>query len=130
MAAKKVMVVDDEPFILRSLVYIMKKEGYDVTSAENGEEALAKILQAPPDVLFLDVMMPKKDGFDVCRFLKEDPALAGIHVILLTAKGQSKDRERAVAVGADEYITKPYRPSMVVERVRAILADRVSGSAT
>lgn len=125
MASNKIMVVDDEPFILRSLLFILKKEGYEVSSATDGEEALVKAAAEKPDVVFLDVMMPKKDGYEVCRSLKSDPELAGTYVILLSAKGQMKDREKGAAVGADEYVTKPFSPSLVLEKVRAILAARV-----
>lgn len=123
--SRRVMVVDDEPFILRSLVYVLKKEGYDVASAEDGNDALLRIRESKPEILFLDVMMPKMDGFEVCRVIKEDPELREIYVILLTAKGQAKDRESAAQVGADEYITKPFRPSLVIEKVRALLAAKV-----
>ncbi len=126
MPSNRILVVDDEPFILRSLLFILKKEGYQVASATDGEEALAQIAREKPDLVFLDVMMPKKDGYEVCRILKGDPALSGIYVILLTAKGQTRDREKGIDVGADEYITKPFSPSMVVEKVRAILASRIS----
>ncbi|MFN0151033.1 MAG: two-component system response regulator [bacterium] len=125
MQARRVMVVDDEPFILRSLVYVLKKEGYDVTSAEDGNDALVTIRQSKPEVLFLDVMMPKMDGFELCRIIKSDADLRDIYVILLTAKGQAKDRECAVQAGADEYITKPFRPSLVIEKVRSLLALKV-----
>jgi DNA-binding response OmpR family regulator len=126
MPSNRILVVDDEPFILRSLLFILKKEGYQVASATDGEQALAQIAREKPDLVFLDVMMPKKDGYEVCRILKSDPALSDIYVILLTAKGQSKDREKGMGVGADEYITRPFSPSMVVEKVRAILASRIS----
>jgi len=119
------MVVDDEPFILRSLVYVLKKEGYDVASAEDGDDALVQIREAKPEILFLDVMMPKMDGFELCRIIKSDAELREIYVILLTAKGQAKDRESAAQAGADEYITKPFRPSLVIEKVRALLAAKV-----
>jgi DNA-binding response OmpR family regulator len=125
MLSHKILVVDDEPFILRSLLFILKKEGYEALSATDGEEALAKIAAERPEIVFLDVMMPKKDGYEVCRSIKADPALAGTHVILLTARGQARDREKGVDVGADEYITKPFSPSMLVEKVRSIIAARI-----
>jgi DNA-binding response OmpR family regulator len=125
MASRKILVVDDEPFILRSLLFILKKEGYDVSSATDGDEALQKAATERPAVVFLDVMMPKRDGYEVCRSIKAAPELAHAYVILLTARGQAKDRERGVEVGADEYITKPFSPSMVLEKVRAVLAARV-----
>lgn len=123
--SRRVMVVDDEPFILRSLVYVLKKEGYDVASAEDGNDALLQVRESRPEILFLDVMMPKMDGFELCRIIKSDPELREIYVILLTAKGQAKDRESAAQAGADEYITKPFRPSLVIEKVRALLAAKV-----
>jgi len=123
--SRRVMVVDDEPFILRSLVYVLKKEGYDVASAEDGNDALLQLRESRPEILFLDVMMPKMDGFELCRIIKSDPELREIYVILLTAKGQAKDRESAAQAGADEYITKPFRPSLVIEKVRALLAAKV-----
>ncbi len=125
MTSNRILVVDDEPFILRALVFILKKEGYEVQSAMDGEQALEKVAAERPEIVFLDVMMPKKDGYEVCRSIKADPALAGTHVILLTAKGQAKDREKAAEVGADEYITKPFSPSLVMEKVRSILAARI-----
>lgn len=126
MARVKILVVDDEPFILRSLEYVMRKEGHDVAGAADGEEALEKIRSFRPALVFLDVMMPKKDGFEVCRAVKQDPQLAETYVIMLTAKGQTKDRTLAIAAGADEYVTKPFRPSLVVEKVRALAASRFS----
>ena len=120
---KHVMVVDDEPFILRSLMYILQREGFRVTGAEDGTEALAKIYASKPDVIFLDVMMPKLDGFELCHLIKQDAELRDIHVILFTAKGQAKDRQRAVEVGANEYIMKPFRPPLVIEKLRAIFGE-------
>ena len=121
MSEKKILVVDDEPHILRSLTFVLKKEGYDVSSATNGEEALAKIRESKPSLMFLDVMMPKKNGYEVCQEVKGDPSLSGICIIMLTAKGQEADREKGLSLGADEFVTKPFSPMKVVERVREIL---------
>lgn len=121
MSEKKILVVDDEPHILRSLTFVLKKEGYDVSSATNGEEALAKIRESKPSLMFLDVMMPKKNGYEVCQEVKGDPSLSGICIIMLTAKGQEADREKGLSLGADEFITKPFSPMKIVERVREIL---------
>ncbi|NQU16293.1 MAG: response regulator [Desulfobacteraceae bacterium] len=121
MSEKKILVVDDEPHILRSLTFVLKKEGYDVSSATNGEEALAKIRESKPSLMFLDVMMPKKNGYEVCQEVKGDPGLSDIYIIMLTAKGQEADREKGLGLGADEFITKPFSPMKVVERVREIL---------
>ena len=121
MSAKKVLVVDDEPYILRSLTFVLKKEGYDVSSATNGEEAMTQVRESKPALMFLDVMMPKKNGYEVCQEIKGDPALSDIHVIMLTAKGQDADREKGLSIGADEFITKPFSPMRVVARVKELL---------
>jgi two-component system, OmpR family, alkaline phosphatase synthesis response regulator PhoP len=121
MSAKTILVVDDEPFILRALTFVLNREGYRTISASNGEEALARIREERPALVFLDVMMPRKDGFEVCREIKDDPVTAGVHIILLTAKGQDADRERGLAAGANEYMTKPFSPSEVVSRVREVV---------
>lgn len=119
--ADRILVVDDEPFILRSLTFVLRKEGFDVLEARNGEEALGMIREHRPSLVFLDVMMPKKNGYEVCEEVKGDPDLRDTYVIMLTAKGQESDRDRGIALGADEYMTKPFSPSRITERVREIL---------
>lgn len=121
MSDKVILVVDDEPFILRALTFVLNREGYRTSSASNGDEALARIREMKPPLVFLDVMMPRKNGFEVCQEIKADPGTAGTHIILLTAKGQESDRARGMAVGADEYMTKPFSPSEVLARVREIV---------
>jgi len=116
-----ILVVDDEPNLIRSLTFVLEKEGYRVESAEDGVEALAKVHASKPSLIFLDVMMPKKNGYEVCQEIKSDPELADIHVIMLTAKGQEADRQKALAARADEVISKPFSPASVVARVREIL---------
>ena len=116
-----ILVVDDEPFILRSLTFVLRREGFEVLEARNGEEAMDQIRSRRPDLVFLDVMMPKKNGYEVLEEVKGDSDLAGIHVIMLTAKGQESDREKGISLGADEYMTKPFSPSKITERVREIL---------
>jgi len=118
---KKILVVDDEPHTIRSLTFVLKKEGYDVSSATNGEEAMAKVRESKPSLMFLDVMMPKKNGYEVCHEVKNDPSLSDIYVIMLTAKGQEADREKGLSLGADEFITKPFSPIKIVERARELL---------
>ena len=118
---KRILVVDDEPHVIRSLTFVLSKEGYDVASAENGEDALAKIRALRPDLVFLDVMMPKKNGYEVCREVKKDSVLSDIRVIMLTAKGQESDREQGLSAGTDEFLTKPFSPIGVVEKVRELL---------
>ncbi len=118
MENKKILIVDDEPFILKSLLFIFRKEGYPVWSAISGEEALSLLRKERPSLLFLDIMLPGRDGYDICREIKEDPDLRSTHVVLLTAKGQERDREKAFAVGADDYVTKPFSPSRMIELAR------------
>jgi DNA-binding response OmpR family regulator len=117
----KVLVVDDEPFICRSLSFVLRKENYEVFEARNGEEALAFIRENQPDLVFMDVMMPKMNGFDVTRAVKSDDKLKNTKIILLTAKGQDADRATGVEAGADDYMTKPFSPTKILERARAAL---------
>jgi two-component system, OmpR family, alkaline phosphatase synthesis response regulator PhoP len=116
---QSVLVVDDEANILLSLEFLMKKAGYDVRLARDGEEALAEIGKARPDLVLLDVMMPKRNGFDVCEAIRANPEWRAVRVILLTAKGRDIEREKGLALGADDYITKPFSTREVVERVTA-----------
>lgn len=121
MAEKKILVVDDEPFILRSLTFILKKNGYAVDSATNGEEAIDAILTGRPRLVFLDLMMPKKSGLEVCAEVRQNSELNDVHIIMLTAKGQELDREKGLEAGANEYLTKPFSPSEVLEKVRELV---------
>ncbi len=123
MTQSKVLVVDDEPFICRSLSFVLRKGDYEVFEARNGEEALEAIQTHHPDLVFLDVMMPKLDGFQVTERVKGDPATANIKIILLTAKGQDADREKGKSFGADDYMTKPFSPTKILERARKILGE-------
>ena len=121
MPNKKILIADDEPYILRSLSFVLKKEGFDIETACNGEEALEKAQQFKPKILFLDVMMPKKDGYEVCNELKSNPETKDIYIIILTAKGQIIDKEKGLTTGADEYITKPFSPLEIVNKVKKIM---------
>jgi DNA-binding response OmpR family regulator len=121
MIDKKILVVDDEPHLVRSLTFILEKAGYIVSSASNGEEALSKIQQTKPNLVFLDVMMPKKNGYEVCEEIKKSSELKDIYVIILTAKGQETDREQGLKAGANEFITKPFSPLEIMARVKKIL---------
>lgn len=121
MRQHKILVVDDEPFICRSLSFVLAKDNYEVFEARNGEEALKAIREHCPDLVFLDVMMPRIDGFQVTRVVKGDDDLKHIKIILLSAKGQDSDRDTGVAAGADDYMTKPFSPTRIVERARQIL---------
>jgi len=121
MTRGPILVVDDEPFILQSLVYLLEREGFEVVTAIDGEEALERARACRPELVFLDIMLPKRDGYDVCRTIKSDPALRSSRVVMLTAKGRETDRARGFAAGADDYMTKPYSPSRILEMTRAFL---------
>ncbi len=114
-------MADDEPFIQRSLAFVLKKEGFEVVTADNGQEAMEKAKEFRPKVIFLDIMMPKINGLSVCRAIKSDETLKGSHVIILTAKGQEVDRDMGFREGADQFMTKPFSPREVVEKVRSVM---------
>ena len=121
MENKKILVADDEPYILRSLSFVLKKEGFDVDTAKDGKETLEKVSRFKPKILFLDVMMPEKDGYQICKQLKSNDATRDIYIIMLTARGQIIDKKKGIESGADEYITKPFSPREIVSKVRSIL---------
>ena len=118
-----VLVVDDEPNIVLSLEFLLKQVGYEVRVARDGEAALEAIAQAKPGLVLLDVMMPKRDGFDVCQTIRANPDWSDIRIIMLTAKGREVEREKGLALGADEYVTKPFSTREVVEKVRQLLGN-------
>ena len=119
--SRSVLIADDEPNIVRSLQFLMTKAGYDVRVARDGEQVLEEIAKAQPDLVLLDVMMPKRDGFDLCQTIRANPAWAGVRVIMLTAKGRDIEREKGLAMGADDYITKPFSTKEVVAQVARVL---------
>ena len=121
--AKKILVVDDEPFIVRSLTFVLKKQGYKTITATDGEEALAKIQEEKPDLVFLDVMMPKKTGFEVCQEVRANPEMGDPYIIMLTARGQESDRELGLRLGVNEFMTKPFSPSKIIEKVKEVLGE-------
>ncbi|MGE5477106.1 MAG: response regulator transcription factor [Bacteroidales bacterium] len=116
-----VLVVDDEPNIVLSFEFLLKQVGYDVRVARDGEQALASIAEFKPGLILLDVMMPKRDGYDVCRTIRANPDWADVRIIMLTARGAEADRQKGLELGADEYITKPFSTRDVVEKVRQFL---------
>ena len=124
MSTRRVLVVDDEPFIMRSLSFVLRREGYEVLEAHDGEQAVEVLHREVPDLVFLDVMMPKRTGYEVLEEIRGSDALGRCLVIMLTAKGQDSDREKGLAMGVDEYMTKPFSPLKVVERVREMLDRR------
>ena len=121
-----ILLIDDEPYILRSLSYLLTREGYRVETASNGEDGLARARALRPPLIFLDIMMPRMNGYEVCEEIRQDPALADTYVIMLSAKGQQIDRERGLLGGADEYMTKPFSPREIAERLRVLFAERAA----
>ncbi len=121
--APSVLVVDDEPNIVLSLEFLLKQVGYEVRVARDGEAALEAIGQFKPGLVLLDVMMPKRDGFDVCQTIRANPEWKDVRVIMLTARGREVEREKGLALGADDYVTKPFSTRDVVEKVRQILGN-------
>jgi phosphate regulon transcriptional regulator PhoB len=125
--SSRVLIVEDEPDIRALVVHHLKREGYQVSAASSGEEALRQVQAAPPDLVLLDLMMPAMDGLEVCRRLRQDPATASLPIVMLTAKGDEVDRVLGLEIGADDYVVKPFSPKELLARVRAVL--RRSGPA-
>jgi two-component system alkaline phosphatase synthesis response regulator PhoP len=121
MEKKKILIADDNENIRDALTYLLEDEGYLLNMAKDGSDALKKVREFHPDILFLDIMMPEINGYEVCRIIKNDPALKGIYVIMLTAKGQVAEQERGKEVGADEYIVKPFSPMEILSKIKNIL---------
>jgi DNA-binding response OmpR family regulator len=124
--ADTVLIVDDEPFILRSLSFVLERAGFRVLQARDGDEALEALRDSRPRLVVLDVMMPRRSGYEVCEIVKGDPDLRDTYVMLLTAKGQGSAKDRGVEAGADEFMTKPFSPSRLVERIREVLGQRAN----
>ena len=120
----KILVVDDEPDALDLIQYNLKAAGYDVVTAEDGEEALKKARSSPPALVILDVMLPEVDGLEVCKALRREPATATVPIIMLTAKAAEIDRVLGLELGADDYVTKPFSPRELVLRVKSLLRRR------
>src|SRR5689334_19377964 len=106
--AMRVLIAEDEPNIVESLAFLLRRAGYDVASALDGDAALARLRSDPPDLMILDLMLPRRNGFEVLKIVKGDPALASIPVLVLTAKGQPQDRRLAERIGVDAFMTKPF----------------------
>jgi DNA-binding response OmpR family regulator len=121
MAKGKILVVDDEVNITQILEFSIGAEGYEVITAANGEEAIDKARREQPDLIILDIMMPKIDGYEACRILKANPLTKGIPVVLLTAKGRDIDKRLGYEVGATDYIIKPFSPNKLVDRIHQLL---------
>ncbi|HEX2527118.1 MAG TPA: response regulator [Geminicoccus sp.] len=119
--AKRILIVDDEPNILRSLDFLMTRAGFSVELAHNGREALVALEHEPPDLLLLDVMMPELDGYVVCEQIRKDPRWDATKIVMLTARGREAERARGLALGADDYVTKPFSTRILVEHVKSLL---------
>lgn len=119
--SKRILVVDDEMYIVNILDFSLESEGYRVTTAANGEEALRMAVEQSPDLIILDVMMPKIDGYEVCRALKAKEETKQVPIILLTAKDRDADRKKGEEVGCDIYMTKPFSPVRLLDAVRELL---------
>lgn len=126
--SKSILVVDDEPNIVLSLEFLMEKQGFEVRSAYDGEQALQAISESPPDLILLDINMPKVNGYEVCASVRANPAWKDVRILILTARGRDVEREKGLAMGADEYVTKPFSTREVVEKVHELLGDSVSPS--
>jgi two-component system, OmpR family, alkaline phosphatase synthesis response regulator PhoP len=121
MAVEKILVVDDEEDLLELIGYNLGKEGYRVTCVASGEEAIRETKQALPDLVLLDLLLPSVDGLDVCKAIKADPKTQHIPIIMLTAKSEEADVVTGLELGADDYLTKPFSPRVLLARIRAIL---------
>jgi len=126
--AHSILVVDDEPNIVAPLEFLMKQAGYETRVARSGEEALRAVAERPPDLILLDVMMPEQDGYEVCQEIRANPEWQHIRIIMLTAKGREIEREKGLALGADDYITKPFSTKGLVNRVNELVATAASTS--
>ena len=124
MAKKKVLIVDDEKDIVDTLTFRLNAAGYEVISAFDGQEALDKTRAENPDLIILDLMLPKIDGYKVCRMLKFDKNYKGIPIIMFTARAQEEDKKLGEQMGADSYITKPFDPELLLNKIREFLGEK------
>lgn len=125
---KKILIIDDEPYIralLEQTLEDFEDEDVEILTAKDGEEGLEVIEEEHPDLVFLDVMMPKKNGFDVCQTVKKEWNLDDVYIVMLTAKGQEFDKKKGLEVGADTYMTKPFDPDEIVEKASEVLGIEV-----
>jgi DNA-binding response OmpR family regulator len=120
---KKVLIADDEPNIVVSLEFLMKQRGYDVRVVTNGEDALRTVSEFGPDLILLDVMMPRMNGYDVCQKVRENPDWQHIRIIMLSAKGRDVEVNKGIAVGADAYVTKPFATKDLIAKVGEMLDE-------
>jgi len=120
--ARKVLIADDEQNIVISLEFLLKREGFEVLVAGDGESALQMVAEHHPDLVLLDVMMPKRNGYEVCQRMRERPEWRGIKIVMLSAKGRDVEVSKGVSLGADLYVTKPFSNAELVAQINALLA--------
>lgn len=120
---KRVLIADDEPNIVISLEFLMQQSGYEIRTVANGDEALRVAREFQPHVLLLDIMLPLKNGFEVCQVIRESPELSEVKIVMLTAKGRDTEVAKGLALGADAYITKPFATRELLETVRRLLGQ-------
>ncbi len=125
--SKHILIVEDEPNILVSLIFLLEHAGFTVSTETSGKEALEVIKDTPPDTLILDVMLPDMDGFEILKALRNNKATAELPILMLTAKGQSEDRNNALSYGADKFISKPFSNRDVVEAVKSLAGGCENG---
>jgi DNA-binding response OmpR family regulator len=118
---RRILIVDDEPNIVLSLEFLMQHSGFEVAVARDGEDALAQMAAFRPDLVLLDIMLPKLNGYEVCQKLRENPDWAGVKVVMLSAKGRELEVSKGLALGADAYVTKPFSTRELIDQVRRLL---------
>ncbi|MBM3359195.1 MAG: response regulator [Betaproteobacteria bacterium] len=118
---KRILIADDEPNIVTLLEFLMQQSGYDIRSASNGEDALRAVSEYHPHLVLLDVMMPLRNGYEVCQTMRESPEFDDVKIIMLTAKGREAEMAKGLASGADAYVTKPFATKELVETVKRLL---------
>ena len=126
---KRVLIADDEPNIVTSLEFLMAKSGYDVKVARNGEEALALVESFMPDLVLLDVMMPRRSGYEVCQTMREREPLRHIKIVMLSAKGREAEVSKGISLGADGYVTKPFSNRELIAKVAELLGENAKPQA-
>ena len=120
--AKKILIADDEPNIVTALEFLLARGGYEVLIARDGDEALKTLESARPDLVLLDIMMPVKSGYEICKRIRERPEWAHIKVVMLSAKGRDAEVNKGLAMGADLYVTKPFSTRELMEQIKGLLA--------
>ena len=120
---KKILIADDEPNIVVSLEFLMKQKGYVGKTVNNGEDALSAVSEFGPDLILLDVMMPRMSGYDVCQKIRENLAWSAIRIVMLSAKGRDIEVNKGIALGADAYVTKPFSTKDLIAKVQELLGE-------